>query len=181
LYIFPKIICGRTTGGIYDESGLICNDSSCVFVPYFSLKNVVNRSIENGLKKWTKKTRDELEKISLKYDLKYLLAVLNSKFARFYLNTIRRHRIEYYFYPDDFKKLPIKQISKDQQKIFSSLVEQIISLKKEIDNKNIEKITERINVEKEIIQTDKKIDSLVYKLYNLNEVEINNIEESLKD
>jgi len=179
LYIFPKIIRGRTTGGIYDESGLICNDSSCVFLPYFSLKNIINRSIENGIKKWTKKTRDELEENSLKYDLKYILAILNSKFARFYLNTIRRHRIEYYFYPDDFKKLPIKQISKDKQKIFSSLVEQIISLKKEIDNKNIEKINEKIKAEKEIIKIDLKIDSLVFKLYNLNEEEIKTIEDSL--
>ena len=79
LYIHPKLIRGRTTEGIYDENGLVCNDSACVFVLFNSLKDVSNRSMENSIKKWTDKTRKELEEISLNFDLKYILTILNSK------------------------------------------------------------------------------------------------------
>jgi hypothetical protein len=92
LYIHPKIIRGATVDGTYDESGLVCNHSINVMVRYDDLKSVSNRSIENSIKKWADKTRKELEEISLIFDLKYILTILNSKFAKFYLNTIRRHR-----------------------------------------------------------------------------------------
>ncbi len=158
LYIHPKIIRGRTTEGIYDESGLVCNDSACIFVRFNSLKGVSNRSIENSIKKWSDKTRKELEKISQSFDLKYILAILNSKFAKFYLNTIRRHRIEYYFYPDDFKRLPIKKLSLPSQRPFITLSDYMLFLNE----------TEaRRKSERELIEfIDKQlIDSLVYELY----------------
>jgi len=121
LYVPPKIIRGATVDGTYDESGLVCNHSINVMVRYDDLKSVSNRSIENSIKKWTDKSRSALEEISLNFDLKYILTVLNSKFAKFYLNTIRRHRIEFYFYPDDFKKLPIKKVSLSSRRPFITL------------------------------------------------------------
>ncbi|MCW3134805.1 MAG: Eco57I restriction-modification methylase domain-containing protein [Methanophagales archaeon] len=158
LYSHPKLIRGRTTEGVYDESGLVCNESACVFVLFNSLKDVSNRSMENSIKKWTDKTRKELEEISLNFDLKYTLTILNSKFAKFYLNTIRRHRIEYYFYPDDFKKLPIKKMSLPSQQPFITLCDYILFLNG---------IGARRKNEEELIEfIDKQIiDSLVYELY----------------
>ncbi|NAS89935.1 hypothetical protein C4E24_09465, partial [ANME-1 cluster archaeon AG-394-G21] len=158
LYIHPKIIRGATVDGTYDESGLVCNHSINVMVRYDSLKSVSNRSIENSIKKWTDKSRSELEEISLNFDLKYILTVLNSKFAKFYLNTIRRHRIEFYFYPDDFKKLPIKKVSLSSRQPFITLCDYLLFLnekeaRREAENELIEFIDRQI------------IDSLVYELY----------------
>ena len=158
LYIHPKIIRGATVDGTYDEGALVCNHSINVMVTYNSLKAVSNRSIENSIKKWTDKPRKELEEISLNFDLKYILTILNSKFAKFYLNTIRRHRIEYYFYPDDFKRLPIKKIPLSSQRPFITLCDYMLFLNE---------TEERRKAEKELIEfIDKQvIDSLVYELY----------------
>jgi len=158
LYIHPKLIRGRTTEGIYDENGLVCNDSACIFVLFNSLERVSNRSIENSIKKWTDKPRKELEEISLNFDLKYILTILNSKFAKFYLNTIRRHRIEYYFYPDDFKRLPIKKKPLTSQQPFITLCNYMLFLNE---------TEERRKAEKELIEfiDEQVIDSLVYELY----------------
>lgn len=127
LYEFPKLIRGTTTGAIFDANKLLCNHSCSVIVQYHYLHNVINRSINNSIKKWTDKTRIELEENSKKFDINYILAILNSKFAVNYLNSIRKARIINYFYPDDLKKLPIKEINMDEQKELSTLA---ISLSK---------------------------------------------------
>jgi len=46
---------------------------------------------------------------------------MNSRFSNKYLNAIRRHKLENFFYPDDFRNLPIKLI-KDQT-FFIKIVE----------------------------------------------------------
>jgi hypothetical protein len=138
-------------------------------VRYDDLKSVSNRSIENSIKKWTGKTRKELEEISLIFDLKYILTILNSKFAKFYLNTIRRHRIEYYFYPDDFKRLPIKKIPLPSQRPFITLCDYLFFLNE---------TEERRKNEQELIEfVDKQvIDALVYELYFKEELGTNLLE-----
>ena len=158
LYIHPKIIRGATVDGTYDKNGLVCNHSINVMVRYDDLKSVSNRSIENSIKKWTDKSRSALEEISLNSDLKYILTVLNSKFAKFYLNTIRRHRIEYYFYPDDFKRLPIKKVPLPSRRPFITLCDYMLFLN--------ETEARRRTAKGLIDFIDKQvIDSLVYELY----------------
>ena len=132
LYEFPKLIRGTTTGAIFDDDQLLCNHSCSVIVQYHYLHDVENRSINNSIKKWTYKTRDELELNSKKFDINYILAILNSKFAFSYLNSIRKHRIINYFYPDDLKKLPIKEISMDKQKELSNLAISISKYNKKL-------------------------------------------------
>jgi len=157
LYSSPKLIRGNTTEGIYDNNGMMFNHGIYGFVPFNSLNGVSNRSIENSIRKWTSKTRKELEEISLDFDIQYILSILNSKFAKFYLNTIRRHRIEYYFYPDDFKRLPIKKITLNEQESFAEKALNILKLNNEfINEKNgfkewlkrtykIEKFTQKLD------------------------------------
>ena len=91
------------TGAIYDDKQMICNHSCSVIVSYESLKGVENKSIKGSIKKWTSKSREELEIISQNYNLNYILAILNSNMSYSYLNSIRKHRIRNYFYPDDLK------------------------------------------------------------------------------
>ncbi len=91
-------------------------------------------------------------------NLKYLLAVLNSKVAKWYFNEIStssgmgtsrwlKYKIE---------QLPIKNISEKDQKPFISLVDKILEAKQQ---------------GKDSIGLEKKIDEMVYELYNITEEE----------
>ena len=166
LFDRPKILRGRVTGAIYDDTNLVCNDSIMVFVRFIDLAGVHNKSIKNSITKFNNLPRRELEEKSKGYNLKYLLAIINSRFAYHHLNNHRRHRLENYFYPDDLRKLPIPKISRENQQTFITLVNQILSLKK--SNPKVDTST---------LETE--IDQMVYKLYDLTEEEIAIIEENV--
>ena len=192
LYEYPKIIRGTTTGAIFDNNKLLCNHSCSVIVQYHHLQGIENRSINNSVKKWTDKTREELELNSKKFDINYILAILNSKFAFNYLNSIRKHRIINYFYPDDLKKLPIKEINIEQQKKFSKLANSLTNDYKELSNEinsfhkwlnrtfNIDKLSKKIKNYYELDFEDflkeikkKKVDITKRKTQELLENEFN--------
>ncbi|MDD5014249.1 MAG: TaqI-like C-terminal specificity domain-containing protein [Atribacterota bacterium] len=166
LYALPKIMRGRVTPGVYDETGIVCNDSIVLFVRFTDLYGVENTSIKNSIKKFNTLPRSELEHISIKFNLKYLLAVLNSSFAFSYLNNIRRHRLENYFYPDDFRKLPMPDISGQQQKPFVELVDEILNITKEEDYMSNPVMQSKVR------ELEREIDILVYQLYELAPEEI---------
>lgn len=95
---------------MYDDTGLVTNDSCYISVLYYSLNGVNNRSITNSIRKWSEKTRNELENISKNFNLKYIQAIMNSNLCKYYLNTIRTHRIKYYTSPNELKLMPIKNL-----------------------------------------------------------------------
>ena len=92
-----------------------------------------------------------------------------------YLNNIRRHRLENYFYPDDFRKLPIANISIDEQKPFIDLVDCILKITKDKD------YLQNIQKQAEVKLLVQKIDQLVYQLYDLTPEEIKIIEGANKN
>lgn len=161
LYDRPKLLRGATVGGIFDESFFLCNHSIIVFVRFIDLQGIDNRSISNSLSKFNQEKRYVLEHISTNYAYKYLLAILNSKYAYYFLNNIRRHRLENYFYPDDFRKLPIPITSETNQEILSILVDYISYLKLRGDE------TKEMNLM--ISYIDQIIDGCVYELFFSNE------------
>lgn len=121
LYLDEKIIYGTFVEGLFDLNELICNHSLIVFKKFIDLIGIENQSINNSLSKYNKNfSRNELERISKNFTYEYLLAIMNSKLANTFLNAIRRHKLENYFYPADFRKLPIIRL-KDQT-IFIKLV-----------------------------------------------------------
>ena len=162
LYIGEKILRGRVTKGTFDNTGIFCNDSIVVAKRFIDLKGVKARSISTSIAKNNfdfkgskskailTQRRIELEKTSDRYLLKYILSVINSKYAMGYLNNFRRHRLKNYFYPDDFRRFPIPQIELKQQIIFETLVNQILIDKKAVKDTQI---------------LEDKIDLMVYKLY----------------
>ncbi|MDO8482399.1 MAG: TaqI-like C-terminal specificity domain-containing protein [bacterium] len=170
LYEKPKLLRGTMTGGTYDDSGVVCNHSIVVIVRFIDLKGVENKSISVSLKKFNSLPRTELEKVSTEFDLKYLLAILNSKFANHFLNGIRRHRLENYFYPDDFRKLPIADVSLKKQKPFVDFVYKILAITKDSD------YPENSAKQAKVRDYEKQIDQLVYKLYTLTTEEIKIVE-----
>ena len=136
LYSNKKIIFGTIVEGLLDLNGIICNHSLVVFKRFIDLNGIENNSIKNSLKKNNPdKTREQLEEISNNYTYEYLLAIMNSRFSNKYLNAIRRHKLENFFYPDDFRNLPIKLI-KDQT-FFIKIVEILQFLYQSDGNKDI--------------------------------------------
>lgn len=171
LYEGEKLFRGRVTEGTFDNSGILCNDSIVVFKRFIDLKDIKERSISVSISKnniagkgsktssLVVKRRKELEVLSENYFLKYLLAVINSKYAMAYLNNFRKHRLVNYFYPDDFRNYPIPQLPLERQLLFVVLVDKILTAKKQNPKANTKEL-------------EKKIDIIVYKLYNLTYEEV---------
>jgi glycosyltransferase involved in cell wall biosynthesis len=97
-----------------------------VFKRFCDLKEVNQLSITSSITKNNSVSRNELELISKEFYLKYILAILNSSFAYWFLNNYRRAKVVNCFYPDDFRKLPIPKIDKQQQLLFVEQVDKII-------------------------------------------------------
>ncbi len=91
--------------------------------------------------------------------LKYLLAILNSKFTLYYMNNfaIKFGGKGVRWIPAEIEKIPIPKISLDAQIPFREKVEQILSLKKE---------------NKDISTLEQEIDLMVYKLFNFSYQEL---------
>lgn len=92
--------------------------------------------------------------LSEKYNLKYILAIVNSNLLNWYFVNFLSEGL--HFYPDDAKNFPINKRT-DCQNIFIKIIDKI--LEKKIDN---------------IDTTDleQQIDNLVYKLYELKYDEV---------
>ena len=90
---------------------------------------------------------------------KYILAVLNSRLGDWYIRQLGVTRNGGYFEykPMFVEQLPIPILSANEQSIFESIVDKILSAKEKHEDATI---------------YEEKINSLVYKLYNLTLEEI---------
>jgi hypothetical protein len=98
--------------------------------------------------------REELEATSKGFEVKYLLAVMNSSVAREFLRANRRSNI--HLYPDDWKKLLIPDVPLDKQKPIVDIVDQILALR-------------RRNPKADISELEAKVDRMVTELYGISE------------
>src|SRR3990167_8853451 len=125
--------------------------------------------------------------IILKEDFKhsplYILALLNSRLLDFYLQNISSpFRHGYFAYNKQYvEQLPIKlldlsnPIEKSKHDELVSLADRMLKLNKELTNTS-ENTDKWYSLKKEVEQTDKLIDEIVYELYGLTEKEIAIIE-----
>ncbi len=99
------------------------------------------------------------------YDLKYLLALVNSKLLDFYFFNIysNNDKVFPHIQKNQLETIPIIELEKKEQKPFIKLVNKILKLKKETPKADT-------------LQLENEIDMLVYKLYNLTKEEIKIIE-----
>jgi hypothetical protein len=109
-------------------------------------------------------------------DLKFLLGVLLSRLAAWYIRT--KHSIYDTLYPWYTKKhlstFPIK--TKDIRLV--KLVDSSLDLHKKLSTAKVP--AEKTKIQRQIDGTDRKIDKLVYELYGLTDEEIKIVEESTK-
>lgn len=118
----------------YDNNQLLHNHSASSVVLWQSISGVRNKSIRKTAKYKDELknvlspgefTREDLENLSGKFSMKYIVAIMNSTFARTYVNKRRKSKVN--IYPDDWKPLPIAAISLDDQQPLIDLVDHILN------------------------------------------------------
>jgi hypothetical protein len=170
--VTEKIFIHRTGGAglrsSYDDQQTLCNHTIIVCLPWSSLEGIRNKSIKKAARYRGEKPsrpdlpkREELEGASCRFAVKYLLGVMNSGSARDFLRANRRSNTD--LYPDDWKKLPIPDVSTAQQKPIVALVEQILALK-------------RANRTADISALEAQLDAAVATLYGLTPDEFTIVE-----
>ena len=115
-------------------------------------------------------------------NIRYLLGILNSNLFVFIyrLLAIEKGRVLPQVKPMILSKLPIRKINFKDSKDKSlhdqlvNLVEQMLELKQRLDESKVPQTNEMFR--RQIESTDRKIDQLVYRLYDLTEEEIKIVE-----
>lgn len=156
----------------YDDASLYTNEGIYVGVLWHALKGVRNKSLKNAAR-YRGETpprpdlpkREELEATSRRFTVKYLLGVMNSSTARDFLRANRRNNVQ--LYPDDWKNLPIPDVSPEQQQPIVALVEQILTAK-------------RANPNADIAALESELDHAVALLYGTTPEEVKIVEGAAK-
>jgi tRNA1(Val) A37 N6-methylase TrmN6 len=107
-----------------------------------------------------------------KLDLKYIIAVLNSRLLNFYFNKkmITNPDVFPYIKGIHLKKLPLKEVDTAQQKPFIDIVDKILKITDAADYEINHSIQSKVK------EYEKQIDQMVYKLYGLTGEEIKIVE-----
>ena len=147
---------------VVDESYHYTNDTIRICVLLWDLNGVNNSQFRTY-------TRGKNISLSKKYNIKFLQAVISSKLMSFYFFELICGGL--HIYPNEIRLFPIKQCSGDQQKPFTQLVDQILSITKS-DN-----YSDNPEKQAKVKKLENEIDQLVYKLYELTPEEIKIVEE----
>ena len=140
----------------FDDRQLHHNHSIWCFVPWRGLHGVRNGSIRKQAryaderKRGDLPSREDLERASRRFSIKYLLGVMNSSSAQDFLRARRRSNI--HLYPDDWKELPIPDVPPDAQRPVVALVDSILTAKAK-------------GPDSDISDLERKIDEIVHSLY----------------
>ena len=133
LYNVPEKLVTMDIGGknlrvLYDSRQLLHNHSGSSIVVWQYLKGIINKSIKKTAKykyQDPRGDREWREEISIQFNTKYILAIMNSSFAREFVNKRRRSKLN--IYPNDWKQLPIAPLSLEAQQPFVEKVEAILN------------------------------------------------------
>lgn len=118
-----------------------------------------------------------LPKDETKVKIKFILGILNSKLMNYYHKEKFLDPTKTLFQKiliANAKKFPIKEVTIKEQDKIVSLVDQMLSLHKDLHKAKTD--YEKKVIERQIAATDKEIDRLVYELYGLTEEEIKIVE-----
>ena len=153
-------MCGENIAVTYDNQKLMSNHTVILCVPWRFLQGIVNKSIKKAAEykhQNPEGDRERREKLSKDFDLKYILAIMNSSFAKSFLKKIRQSKID--IYPDEWKQLPIAPIPLEAQKEFVDLVDKILAEYKENGYPLPKTSTEKVR------EWEGQLDEMVTRLY----------------
>ena len=151
---------------VLDREKFYSNDTVSICIPWHLLKQVKERGVLGS--------ESQLAN-SQKYDLRYLLALINSKLLNFYFKKALSSNL--HVYPEAVRNLPICRIdfkNLHEKKNFTDLTElaeKMLDLQKKFHSAE-EHSNEWERLKEEIEKTDRKIDEAVYELYGLSPEEI---------
>ena len=136
LYNCPKLLTNKIGAlkVVLDTNNLLCDQTNRICVLWKDLKGVENASINNSVKKFSQISRTELENISLSIDIRFLLVLLNSKYANYLLDSIRGSgNID--VNPEYIRKIPIPLIASESQQPFIALADTMLTLHQQLQEK----------------------------------------------
>lgn len=165
LYDRPKLMfncLGKMKVMIDYSNQFVCQQGIRVALLWNDLHGVENRSILTSIKRYSRLSRCEMEKISTSFNMYYLLGILNSKYAAQLLTNIRGG--DYHIVPEHIRNIPIASATVDVQNKVAEIVLKIIDLK-------------RIHQNTSVLEAE--IDKIVYSIYGLTDTEIKIIEQSI--
>ncbi|MDR0364161.1 MAG: Eco57I restriction-modification methylase domain-containing protein [Bacteroidales bacterium] len=166
LYEKPKLMfnrLGNLTVILDSKTKFLHSDSMFSAVLWKDLKGTNNKSISTSITRYSRFSRKEMEALSHQVDLRYLLGLLNSRYAVILLSTIRGG--DYHIYPEHLRNLPIPLVPMSSQRPVIALVDKIIAAK-------------AADPQSDTTELEQEIDNLVYRLYNLTHGEVVMIEQS---
>lgn len=138
LYTCPKILTNKIGAlkVVLDTNNLLCDQTNRICVLWKDLKGVDNASINNSVKKFSQVSRAKLEELSSSIDLRFLLVLLNSKYANYLLDSIRGSgNID--VNPEYIRNIPIPRISLENQQPFIALADTMLSLNQQLQDKRV--------------------------------------------
>jgi adenine-specific DNA-methyltransferase len=103
-----------------------------------------------------------METLSRQVDLRYLLGLLNSRYADALLSAIRGG--DYHIYPEHLRNLPVPLVPPSDQRPVITLVDKIIAAK-------------AANPQADTTGLEQEVDDMVYSLYGIKEQDIKIMEE----
>jgi len=169
--IIRRITTDRGLISTYDDSNFYTNDGLTLCVQWFNLGAVKIKDVypEKDLQ------------MSKKYDLKFILALINSKLINFYFKKVLHTGL--HVYPEAVRHLLVPKIDFSNNKEGEQYDELVKLANKMLKlNKDLQKFDpilyeeEYKELKSEIDKTDKEIDEKVYKLYGLTPEEIKIVE-----
>lgn len=137
LYDCPKLLTNKigSLKVVLDTNRLLCDQTNRICVLWKDLNGVENISINSSVKKYSKVSRSELVFLSSTIDIKFLLVLLNSKYANYLLNSIRGSgNID--VNPEYIRNIPIPSISLESQKPFVAFADTMLSLNTQLQEKH---------------------------------------------
>ncbi|GAB6390726.1 MAG: N-6 DNA methylase [Treponematales bacterium] len=183
LYDCPKLVMnclGDISIAIDQNEKYLHNHSIYCAVLWKDLRGVENKSISASVTRYSRKSRAEMEALSEEVDLRYLLGLLNSKYAAALLSGIRAG--DYHIYPEHLRNFPLPALDltnprdEDRCDKLITLVDQMLTLKKREAAEPL--LHPKTVLQRQIAALDKTIDNLVYELYGLTEEEIETVKTS---
>ena len=159
LYEPEKILMSRQKRvAAYSDSHHICDNTIIVGILAKDLSDIDNSNIRKYYNNLTL-PREEIEKNSRGFLLKYILAIINSDLMKYFLKYNSGGKID--SYPDDWKKIPIKNISTTQQNKIVKKVNQLIDLSMNFHKKK-NRFLDRISFELDIPKLPKILTKFYY-------------------
>ena len=159
-YDHPKIFCnylGELACTLDFDNYYIHTHLLTGVVLWKDLKDVENKSILSSVKKFSRYSRSEMERLSQTVDLRFLLGILNSTYATVLLRDLRGG--DYHIYPEHIRNIPIAPATKEQQRPIINLVNAIL-------------VAKRTDSNADTSSEEHQIDRLVYHLYGLTYDEV---------